>query len=625
MITDISYLEAGFSEEFSSLLNGNNEVENLNEGMFSKLKSLRAKSNGRKSNYKFKGHCDSHKKRAITEITEGQIKNRQRIFDSIKKQIKKSDIEKIIKKYPLVAPMFTFDIDSYSYHFTEFGDDYISIINIDYWDHPEAKSKGRLFYKENDIDDDWENCADDLVSYLQSKLSDYGKVEWDGDWDTQTIYITVKHSLLESIHNTANTSITRNIHGSVDNDSYIYAGAYNSYLESSIDNELRLNAVINSYINEEVVLEARIQDDVAKRWDAFLKFMDGILDRFWSAMDKIVNSQKSYLEKYQDIILKKKPKEQITYSYTGDYTEGADRCLNTALPSFNYEKDAPYLRQDGFEAIVGDFMSGKNFKYNKDEDLAVQFKNWFIAAERGETKGKLSNLNMQSLYDFIYKSSDLQNSIKRDRANLSQSRNSLINAVNKELREKGETTQQNQNGDNTTTNTTTSGAKPNNSSTSNTPSTTTNTTTDTTAQNASTIYDTSNYWMSLTEADDNGNTGGTNDNKDAGKTGLNIQNNTPEQKDANGNVKDNNGKPTTNKQNSTDQDIKNIVGKWITVSRSFCTGKLTAVQQISKDYMSLIKEHVKSYGGKGTDGGDDKNDNNANAAAQTDNNANNKK
>jgi hypothetical protein len=52
---------------------------------------------------------------------------------------------------------------------------------------------------------------------------------------------------------------------------------------------------------------------------------------------------------------------------------------------------------------------------------------------------------------------------------------------------------------------------------------------------------------------------------------------------------------------------------------------LTAVQQISKDYMSLIKEHVKSYGGKGTDGGDDKNDNNANAAAQTDNNANNKK
>ena len=89
MITDISYLEAGFSEEFSSLLNGNNEVENLNEGMFSKLKSLCAKSNGRKSNYKFKGHCDSHKKRAITEVTEEQIKNRQRIFDSIKKQIKK--------------------------------------------------------------------------------------------------------------------------------------------------------------------------------------------------------------------------------------------------------------------------------------------------------------------------------------------------------------------------------------------------------------------------------------------------------------------------------------------------------------------------------------------------------
>lgn len=468
------------------------------------------------------------------------------------------------------------------------------------------------------------------ISYLEAGFSeefssllnnDENILPVDESQQEESINNTKKHINLSNFEEASfgSRAYNKTVHGSIDNDSYIYAGAYNSYLESSIDNELRLNAVINSYINEEVVLEARIQDDVAKRWDAFLKFMDGILDRFWSAMDKIVNSQKSYLEKYQDIILKKKPKEQITYSYTGDYTEGADRCLNTALPSFNYEKDAPYLRQDGFEAIVGDFMSGKNFKYNKDEDLAVQFKNWFIAAERGETKGKLSNLNMQSLYDFIYKSSDLQNSIKRDRANLSQSRNSLINAVNKELREKGETTQQNQNGDNTTTNTTTNGAKPNNSSTSNTPSTTTNTTTDTTPQNASTIYDTNDYWMSLTEADNDDNAGG-NNNNNAGKTGLNIQNNTPEQKDANGNVKDNNGKPTTNKQNSTDQDIKNIVSKWITVSRSFCTGKLTAVQQISKDYMSLIKEHVKSYGGKGTDGGNDKNDNNTNATVQTNNN-----
>lgn len=163
------------------------------------------------------------------------------------------------------------------------------------------------------------------ISYLEAGFSeefssllnnDENILPVDESQQEESINNTKKHINLSNFEEASfgSRAYNKTVHGSIDNDSYIYAGAYNSYLESSIDNELRLNAVINSYINEEVVLEARIQDDVAKRWDAFLKFMDGILDRFWSAMDKIVNSQKSYLEKYQDIILKKKPKEQITFS-----------------------------------------------------------------------------------------------------------------------------------------------------------------------------------------------------------------------------------------------------------------------------------------------------------------------
>lgn len=401
---------------------------------------------------------------------------------------------------------------------------------------------------------------------------------------------------------------------SVTDNSYIYAGAFDSYLNYKSDNELRLQEAVSVYILKEAdgdnapattgnKPKGRLQDQIAQKWDAFLKFIDGILDRFWQAMDKIVNSQKNYLEKYQDIILKKAPREDIEYEYNGDYTEGMSRCLNTALPAFNYERDAAFLRQEGYEAAVGDFMSGKNFKYNKDEDLAVQFKNWFIAAERGQTKGKLSNLNMKVLYDFLYNSKNLADSVKKDRSNLNQTRNQLINAVNKELREKGETTQQNQNGANTATNSTGSNTTNNNNTTSNT---TTNTTPATTAQNASAIdNEIVNGWVSLSEADGD-------DAKDnnAGQTGLQITNNTPNQKDSNGNTTNDGENNPAGQANTTEQDIKNIVKKWTNISRSFCTGKLTAIQQISKDYMNLIKAHVRSYGGKGTDGS--KQDQNAN-------------
>jgi hypothetical protein len=169
MITDISYLEAGFSEEFSSLLNGNsdNEVENLNEGMFSKFKSLFEKSNGRKSNYKSKRY-DTHRKSRT--LTEEEIENRQKIFDAIKSRIKESDIKKILNKHPMVAPMFTFNIDPNIFLEYSDGEDCIYIISINYWDHPEAKSKGRAFYTENN--DMWEEhskCVDDLMLYLKSE------------------------------------------------------------------------------------------------------------------------------------------------------------------------------------------------------------------------------------------------------------------------------------------------------------------------------------------------------------------------------------------------------------------------------------------------------------------------
>ena len=44
------------------------------------------------------------------------------------------------------------------------------------------------------------------------------------------------------------------------------------------------------------------------------------------------------VEKYKDIILKKKPKDNLEYSYTGNYEVGVQRCIEVEVPLFDYNQ-----------------------------------------------------------------------------------------------------------------------------------------------------------------------------------------------------------------------------------------------------------------------------------------------
>lgn len=46
----------------------------------------------------------------------------------------------------------------------------------------------------------------------------------------------------------------------------------------------------------------------------------------------------------------------------------------------------------------------------------------------------------------------------------------------------------------------------------------------------------------------------------------------------------------------SNEDIKNIVNKWIEISRYFLTAKMTVLQTITNDYMQLIRRHLESQG-----------------------------
>lgn len=381
---------------------------------------------------------------------------------------------------------------------------------------------------------------------------------------------------------------------SMDDDSYLYSEAYEQYLSDCIDNEFIIKDFIFNRINEsvQVLNEAeQLRDTVAKKFDGFMQFVDKILDRFWKAIDNISNSKRKYLEKYKDIILNKEPKDTIQITYTGDYAEGMSRCQNIQMIPFNYEAHADALRADGYKPILDIFMSGKNFQYNEGDDVAKDFKKFFMGVtdlnNPVESTVKLSNygIKMQTIYDWLYNYQNLANVVKRDRANLGQSRNAIINAINEVNRENGEKTQTNQ----TENPTAQSAAKP--ATGQNTDNGDTGSTGGQINTQESAYYDSSSDWISLNEADEKG---GDDNDKPADASGVTITNTADGDSDGNGS-KDKEQKKE--KVKTADQDMNNITKKWIDVCRAFCTGKLTAIQQISKDFMDMVTAHVKSYDG----------------------------
>lgn len=388
---------------------------------------------------------------------------------------------------------------------------------------------------------------------------------------------------------------------STNDDSYLYSEAYEQYIESCIDNEFIIKDYIYNKMNEGAVSvfnEAeQLQDVVAKKWDGFAQFIDGILDRFWKSMDTLVNSKKQYLEKYKDIILDKPPKENLEVTYTGDYKRGMELCKTESLPPFNYEAHADALRADGYEAAIKTFMAGKDFRYKEGDDIAKDFKAYFIGVtdfdNPGQTTISLANkeFSMKVLYDWCYNYQDLAAVARRDRANLGQSRNAIINSIRKIKQENGEDPNKNAN---PTTNPTQNSAGTASSKPADTTSTANGAKIDQSA-----YIDSSSAWIALSEVGENNTNTNNDQNKDSTPTttGMEIKDTSSEENSDNGS-KDN--AETKTKHKTVDQDINNITKKWIDISRAFCTGKLTAIQQISKDYMSIIVAHVKSYDGEGT-------------------------
>lgn len=404
---------------------------------------------------------------------------------------------------------------------------------------------------------------------------------------------------------------------------YIGLSSYFSYVETVIENEERIKSALKeSIISAGMSIEeacaiceaAGIEKKIRSKWDRFKAFINTLTERFFNAIDKILERNKAYLEKYKDIILNKEPRDGIEYEYNGNYNVGIDRINKSKLPPFNEARHGAFLRQEGMKAIVENlFDDTSGFNY-EDGTLAEQFKRYFLGMDKGKTKGEFKNFSKgdrQAMYNFCYNVKDMKDKVRSEiNTGINQSTNAIAGAARKADQANAEKTQNNTN-TNTQQNTTANNAA--NSNANNT-GTTANTATDTTSSNADNNSGKNesvlmNYKLQYVyEAD--------NDNNEDTKAGINIDDtnenrgNSATQNAGDGNSandKGGNAANTVNAQEGSAADISNIATKWTQLCQAYLSGKMTAMERISMDYMAIIRTHVRSYGGKDTAGANNQN------------------
>ena len=450
---------------------------------------------------------------------------------------------------------------------------------------------------------------------LHTKISnEYAKLEKKSNIKESYEDNIVSNKEYNELNKKANEAYTGLTKSSMSN--YIYEAYYQDYISNMITNEEALARSLNSiipmnesaYRNVRAITEAKAGDTVKAKCNKFIDFIKNLIAKFMESLNSILLDYKEYLKKYEDIIKKKTPKAGLTYSCSGDYRIAISRCINTEVPIFDYKTYGEDLQdeENGEKNVVTKIMSNKpGFEYDDGGDLSSMFKSYFLATDEGPKDGKLSELNFTDMYNFCYNSSKINDIVKKDERRLENSTNAIINAAKTKVAEKSTTATNPVNGN-------------------------PDTSADSQVQSGT---DESVIWKGagryIVEDDSSTNNGGggspsggagggspsatqqSTDNKPATKTNLNVTNSDATSQmssytdDAKKNDTDENRKAAGENIGNVDEMDENKLNKmsdeWLRICRIIFAAKITAVENIAKDYMTIIRAHVRSYTGKKDD------------------------
>lgn len=364
-----------------------------------------------------------------------------------------------------------------------------------------------------------------------------------------------------------------------------YKSLYNEYIFDKIAQEQTLQRMISRELimTESTTLkikerklsmlyESKMGDNIKSKWNKFIDFINNLFAKFGESISNIVLSYKNYLVKYREIILNKQFKIKLTQALPGDYNVGVDRCNKVVIPVFQYnDQNMKTLLSEDDEQIIKMIIKDSELQYDQARNLNDILKDYFLGIDKGIIDD-LDKLNRSDMYNFCLNADKIQSIQKKD-MNALKSTTSVIeraitnevNKVNKEAYIVEDTLNKNSSSQSKSNPTATASGK-------------------STDQNDS------------------------NKDKEAGKDNVakaGSVNTSPINSSLDDNYKGTakeddykqDGEQAANDGQNAD-DVAKAFDAWRKACQSVISAKMTAQQAILKDYMGIIRAHVRSYVGK---------------------------
>lgn len=361
---------------------------------------------------------------------------------------------------------------------------------------------------------------------------------------------------------------------------------YGFFLAEQQLEDARLNAYINNcmmlaeggnIVREMTYIQEAIGQSVKNFFSKIVNVIKSVWSKFVETLNRFIKNTQEYLENYKDIILKKKAPD-VTYTMY-NYPEGLKIMVNAAIPQFNYEMMKPYLDGENQAKFLKQYAPFKDCLVpNSDATYPEQYKITFRSG-RSKVDEKVqidaSTLNMKDIYDYCYNYQSIKDKLEKDIATIDKAAVDANNIILKRTKDES--------GQNIV-------PEPDLNATDEEQKVTNN--------SANMYYRYSLYFNELEATPNTGDTKTTTttSNNNTSTTGTTFKSNNKNIQTAS----DNNKEQSDNALNTVTGDV-DIITKQINVyfdsAKEFLGAKQTVFEEIFKEYMEIIKYHVRYYVG----------------------------
>lgn len=210
---------------------------------------------------------------------------------------------------------------------------------------------------------------------------------------------------------------------------------YQKFLANQTQNQLEMEAFINEMVlrasgeytvENAVIIHETFANKVKENWQKLIDMFKKMWGKFSESVSRLINNNKTYLEKYKDIILTKKPKDESAEISMHKYDVGVRNISGSPVPEFNYDKYKEILSSnDAF--IAGSEI--KDYKIgNGQGDMKDTFGEYFIGST-DTSYVKVTTLNMTDLYNYCYSYDTLKDKIEKDVSSIYKAHDAAVKLI----------------------------------------------------------------------------------------------------------------------------------------------------------------------------------------------------